>query len=153
VKPQGIYAEVGLYLHLSARDWGYGQDDQLEIELDFTLPEDAIVIDSWLWVEGKIIRGELMDKWTAAEIYEDIVDRRRDPSILYKHYDNQYELRIYPLIADSYRKVKITYLVPMQWHANGLQFHYLTIYWLNPGTKSPKPASFFGRKVPGNDPA
>jgi hypothetical protein len=118
VKPQGIYAEVGLYLHLSARDWGYGQDDQLEIELDFTLPEDAIVIDSWLWVEGKIIRGELMDKWTAAEIYEDIVDRRRDPSILYKHYDNQYELRIYPLIADSYRKVKITYLVPMQWHAN-----------------------------------
>jgi len=115
IKPKGIYMEVGLYLTISSKGLNFYGQDQLEVELDFTLPEGVIVKDSWLWVGEDIIRAEIMDKWTASSIYEDIVNRRRDPSILFKYSDTQYELRIYPLSPTQPRKVKITYLVPTQW--------------------------------------
>jgi len=115
VKPNGLYMEVGLYLTISSKGLNFYGQDQLEVEFDFTLPEGTIIKDSWLWVGNEIIRAEIMDKWTASQIYEDIVGRRQDPSILFKHSDTQYELRIYPLSPNTPRKVKITYLVPVQW--------------------------------------
>lgn len=45
-------------------------------------------------------------------IYEDIVNRQRDPSILYKLSPTKYQLRIFPLMKQSLRKIKLTYLVP-----------------------------------------
>ena len=118
IRPRGLYMEIGLYLIFSARGLGYTADDALEVEFHFDLPENAIVHDSWLWIGQDIIRGKIMDKWTAASIYEDIVNRRRDPSILYKRSVNQYELRVYPMAGNGKRKVKITYLVPTQWNAS-----------------------------------
>ena len=115
IKPKGVYMEIGLYLTFSAKGWSYSSNDSLEVEFYFDLPENSIVYDSWLWIDDEIIRGEIMDKWTAAQIYEDIVRRRRDPSILFKRGNNSYELRIYPMLAAESRKVKITYLVPTQW--------------------------------------
>lgn len=115
VEPKGIYTEVGMYLTISARGWRYGTGIQLEAEMNFTLPEGSIVFDSWLWVEDVIIRGKILDRWTASRIYEDIVNRQRDPSILFKNGANQYALRIYPLISGQSRKVKISFLVPNNW--------------------------------------
>ncbi len=138
VKPKGIYMEVGLYLTISAKGLNFYGQEQLEVELDFTLPEGAIIKDSWLWVGDDIIRGELMDKWTASSIYEDIVNRRRDPSILFKQSGTQYELRIYPLSPTEPRKVKITYLVPAQWTASDviipLPNHILNLSYYNLNT-------------------
>jgi hypothetical protein len=117
VKPKGVYMEIGLYLTFSAKNWNYS-GDSLEVEFKFDLPENSIVHDSWLWVGEDIIRGEIMDKWTASAIYEDIVKRRKDPSILYKRSANNYELRIFPILPSEKRKVKITYLVPVQLSLN-----------------------------------
>lgn len=118
VKPKGIYTEIGLYLTFSAAGQGYGSNEQLEVEFYFDLPEGSVVTDSWLWVGDDIIRAQIMDRWTASQIYEDIVDRRRDPSILFKNGSNQYELRIYPMMGNDSRKVKLTYLVPANWASN-----------------------------------
>jgi len=79
------------------------------------LPENAIVDDSWLWIGKDIIKAKLMDKWTATGIYEGIVKRRKDPSILMKQSATQYELRVFPLVGNQTRKVKITYLMPITW--------------------------------------
>ncbi|HLF14681.1 MAG TPA: VIT domain-containing protein [Bacteroidota bacterium] len=117
VRPVGIYMEYGLYLTFSARDLGYAHADTMEVQFQFDLPEESIVFDSWLWIGDTIIRAEIMDKWTAASIYEDIVNRRQDPSILYKRSANHYELRIFPMLGDESRKVKITYLVPTRWNS------------------------------------
>ncbi len=115
VRPVGIYMEYGLYLTFSARGLGYAHSDTMEVQFQFDLPPGSIMYDSWLWIGDTIIRGEIMDKWTAESIYEEIVNRRRDPSILYKRSDTQYELRIFPMLGDESRKVKITYLAPAQW--------------------------------------
>jgi Ca-activated chloride channel family protein len=118
VKPKGIFMEIGLYLTFSARGWYAGSNDSLEVVFNFQLPENSIVYDSWLWIEKEIIRADIMDQWTASTIYETIVNRRRDPSILFKRSQTDYELRIYPLIASSTRRVKISYLVTAQWNSN-----------------------------------
>jgi len=116
IHPRGIYMEVGMYLTLSAQDtWFNGSENPLEIVLDFDLPDNAMVTDSWLWINEDIIQADIKDRWTAAAIYNDIVGRRQDPSILFKQGDNQYQLRVFPLAADSTRRVKVTYLVPGDW--------------------------------------
>lgn len=117
VRPVGVYMEYGLYLTFSASGLGYSAADTMEVEFQFDLPEGSIVYDSWLWIGDTIIRGEILDKWTAESIYEEIVNRRRDPSILYKRSSSHYELRIFPMLGNESRKVKITWLAPTQWNS------------------------------------
>lgn len=129
VRPKGIYAEVGVFLTFSDRGAGFNTNEQLEVEFFFTLPEEAIVSDSWLWVGDEIVRAQMIDRWTASEIYEGIVNRRQDPSLLIKHDSERYELRVYPMQGGNSRKVKLTYLIPMRWTVDRvhvpLPFHWL----------------------------
>lgn len=117
IRPKGLYMEYGLYLTFSSRgsDWTQ-KEDTVEVTLNFNLPENAIVYDSWLWIGNDIIKAKLMDKWTASIIYENIVKRRRDPSILMKKSATHYELRVFPMAGNQTRKVKITYLMPTTWN-------------------------------------
>ncbi len=159
VKPKGLYMECGLYLTLSGKGLGYSSQDTMEIEYYLDLPEDAIVHDSWLWVEDEIIRGKLLDKGTASSIYEDIVNRRKDPSILFKRSKTQYELRIFPMAGNESRKIKITFLLPTNWSSSSVScslpvnmlnvsrypistFHVLS--WINNEWKNPKIVEFPG---------
>lgn len=121
VRPKGLYMEYGLYLTFSARHTGFSSSDQLEVEYRFSLPGEALLTDSWLWVGDDIIRAEILDVWTASSIYEDIVDRRRDPSLLFERGPGEYELRIYPMRGDETRKVKLTYLLPATWTQTEVQ--------------------------------
>lgn len=115
VKPAGVYAEFGLYLSISGKGGNYTSRDTLEAQLFFKLNENCIVTDSWLWVEDTIVKAMLIDRWTAGLIYEGIVKRRQDPSIFYKNNPTNYEFRIFPLQGDKFRKVKITWLAPIDW--------------------------------------
>jgi Ca-activated chloride channel family protein len=115
VHPKGLYLEYGLYLTFSGASTYFDPGTQLEVVMDFQLPKGAIVLDSWLWVGKDIIQGILIDRWSASDIYEGIVNRRRDPSVLFKNSDTQYQLRVYPMKKEETRKVKITYLVPAEW--------------------------------------
>lgn len=114
VKPKGLFSEVGLYLTISERgnSYNYNDGDSLEIVLDFELPKEAVVNDLWLWVYGHIIQGKIMDKWTAGKIYDGIVAQKKDPSIIYKQSDTQYQIRIYPMSRGESRKIKLSYLIP-----------------------------------------
>ena len=120
VRPQGLYMEIGLYLTFSARGLNFDASDQLEVQYRFDLPENAIVHDLWLWVGDDIMRAKILDRWTASEIYEDIVDRRRDPAILFKRNTRRHDLKVYPMFGNETRKVKLTYLVPAQWFAESV---------------------------------
>jgi len=115
VHPKGLYLEYGLYLTFSGSSTYFDSNSLLEVVLDFQLPKEAIILDSWLWVGNDIVQGKLIDRWSASDIYEGIVNRRRDPSVLFKNSDTQYELRVYPMKKEETRKVKITYLMPVDW--------------------------------------
>ncbi len=119
IQPQGAYMEVGMFLTFSDEGLGFNSWDSTEIILDFNLPEGSIVYDSWLWMfdDTTIVRADIHDIWTATTIYENIVDRRRDPSVLFRKPSGSYQIRIYPLPYNETRKIKISYLVPAVWSA------------------------------------
>lgn len=114
--------ECGLYLTFPARGVTFSNNgDSLEVVLNFTLPEGSILHDSWLWVGDDIIKAHIFDRWTASTIYEGIVNRRQDPSILFKNSATQYQLRVFPMANESTRKVKITWLQPATFLNNSTQ--------------------------------
>jgi Ca-activated chloride channel family protein len=117
ISPRGLYMEYGLYLTFSSEGTKWiNEKDTLEVTLDFSLPENAMITDSWLWFGEDTIKAVILDRWTASSIYESIVRRRRDPSILFKQSATQYQLRIFPMAGNETRKVKITYMVPVNWN-------------------------------------
>ena len=119
VEPKGIYSEVSFFLTFSSKATSMNlSTDTLETVYRFELPVNSLVTDSWLWVNNDIIQAKIMDKWSARNIYEGIVKRRQDPSILTKN-GNQYELRIFPVVGNQSRKVKIKMLIPNNWNADG----------------------------------
>lgn len=115
VRPVGLYSEIGLYLTVSAKDASFQAGTALEAVLRFDLPKTAMVNDSWLWVDSTIIQAKILDRWTASSIFENIVNRRKDPSILTKDNEGSYTLRIYPLLKGQSRKIKISYLILGEW--------------------------------------
>ncbi|MFY9153477.1 MAG: VIT domain-containing protein [Prolixibacteraceae bacterium] len=139
-RPVGLYMENELFLTFSAKGTTLTSSlDTLEVVLNFDLPENAIVHDSWLWIGTDPVKAKLLDKWTASSIYENIVKRRRDPSILSKINSTQYELRIFPMAGNETRKVKITWLTPVSWNNRTVSSR-LPIAILN--TSKIKPANF-----------
>lgn len=119
VHPKGAFAEISMYLTFSSKDQGFSDKDSLEVDFTFNLPEGAFITDSWLWIDHYISQAVILDVWTARSIYEGIVKRRKDPSILTKQNSNQYNLKIYPLKNTLKRKVKITYLAPFNINTKG----------------------------------
>ena len=111
VRPKGLYMECGLYLTFSAQGATFNTNgDSLEVLLKFNLPEGSTVHDSWLWVGDEISKARIFDRWTASAIYEGIVKRRSDPSILFKNSATQYQLQVFPMKRTNTRRVKITWL-------------------------------------------
>jgi hypothetical protein len=124
IHPKGGYVEHGLYLTFSDRGNYFLPGDSLEIQFDFELPKETYITDLWLWVEDSLMRALIMDRWTATNIYEDIVKRRRDPSLLtINDYGNylQCNLRIFPLMPGKTRRIKITFLTPAVWTKSSVQ--------------------------------
>jgi hypothetical protein len=120
ITPKGIYAEVSLVFSINAPYSAYTTTDSLETVIDFDLPPNSFVHDSWLWLdETNIIRAEIVEKLKAQEIYNNLVTKiRRDPSILIKTGPYNYNLRVWPLKINYPRKVKIVYSVPFEWNEN-----------------------------------
>lgn len=123
IKPKGLVTEVSMYFDFSTRGVDFENQDSLEVQMMFKLPLNAEVTDMCLWIEDSMVQARIMDRWTAFQIYEEIVARRTDPAILYKErsynwntnsyvYSDLYSFRIFPLMNNLPRKAKITYIIP-----------------------------------------
>lgn len=117
VTPQGAYAQVEMIFTINANS-SHG-NDSVEAVMLFDLSDGSFIHDSWLWLDANtIIRAAVVEKNRAIAIYEGIVKRRRDPSLLIKTGANSYQLSVYPMKTTYPRKVKITYLAPMKWNSD-----------------------------------
>ncbi|MBE2190276.1 MAG: T9SS type A sorting domain-containing protein [Desulfobulbaceae bacterium] len=114
IQPNGGYTQISYLINISTSGTIFDKkSDTVEIESFFTLPEEAIVVDSWLWVEDTLVYADLIDRWTASQIYENIVKRvRRDPSLFLKNSPTAYEFRLFPLVGTTHRKFLISFMIP-----------------------------------------
>lgn len=118
ITPEGAYARVDLTFLINAEN-SYKSIDTLEAVLNFNLPQGAYIHDSWLWLDqNTIIKADIIERNRAITIYEGIVNRRRDPSLLVKTGATSYKLNVFPLTTIYPRKVKISYSIPLNWQGD-----------------------------------
>ncbi len=116
VKTLGAYVETAIAFDIKLVDQNYFYGvDLLEFTFDFKLNDGAIMNDSWLWIDDYISVGEVYEQGEGTQIYESIVDRQQDPSILTQLSSTDYNLKVYPMKWDSTRRVRLSYLEPLDY--------------------------------------
>ena len=75
----------------------------------FPVPKGASVANFSMWINGKEMVGEVVEKKRAREIYESYKATRRDPGLLEQVDYKSFEMRIFPIAANAKQKVKVCY--------------------------------------------
>jgi Ca-activated chloride channel family protein len=85
------------------------ENRQVEALYTFPVPKGASVANFSMWIKGKEMVGEVLEKKRARQIYDSYKQKRRDPGLL-EHVDYRtFEMRIFPINAGAEQKVQITY--------------------------------------------
>ena len=75
----------------------------------FPVPAKASVSNFSMWINGKEMIGEVVEKKRAREIYESYKQVRRDPGLLEQVDYKRFEMRIFPIPAGAEQRVHVTY--------------------------------------------
>ncbi|MBU0533689.1 MAG: VWA domain-containing protein [Candidatus Omnitrophica bacterium] len=110
-------------------------DVDLEGTYIFPLPEDAAISNFTMYVDGKKMKGEILDKDKARQIYEDIVRRMKDPALLEYVGRNMFKMRVYPIPKRGEKRIELVYQETLKYDAGIYKY----IYPLNTEKFSPKP--------------
>ena len=87
---------------------------RLEGTYFFPLEANAAVDDFQMDINGKMVRGELLDADKARGIYEGIVRKMQDPGLLEFVGTKMLKCRVYPMEPNSETKVKLTYSLALK---------------------------------------
>lgn len=82
---------------------------QVEALYTFPVPRGASVANFSMWINGKEMVGEVLEKQKARQIYESYKQVRRDPGLLEQNSPQRFELYIFPIAPEAQQKVRITY--------------------------------------------
>jgi Ca-activated chloride channel family protein len=82
---------------------------QVEALYTFPVPKGASVANFSMWINGKEMAGEVLEKKKAREIYESYKQVRRDPGLLEQVDYKTFEMRIFPIQPRAEQRVEITY--------------------------------------------
>ncbi len=85
------------------------ENRQVEALYTFPVPKGASVANFSMWINGKEMVGEVLEKKRAREIYNSYKQVRRDPGLLEQTDYKTFEMRIFPINARAEQKVEITY--------------------------------------------
>ena len=76
----------------------------------FPVPKGASVANFSMWINGREMVGEVLEKKRAREIYDSYKQTRRDPGLLEQVDYKTFEMRIFPIAAGAEQRVEITYV-------------------------------------------
>src|SRR5207247_1988344 len=69
----------------------------------------ASVANFSMWINGKEMVGEVLEKKKAREIYNSYKQQRRDPGLLEQVDYRTFEMRVFPIAPNADQKVELTY--------------------------------------------
>lgn len=99
-------------------------DRDLEAVYVFPLPENASIADFAMYINGKRMSGELVEKDKARSIYEDIVRRLKDPGLLEYMGGNLFRISVYPVPKQGDQKIELTYSQTLAFESGLYSFTY-----------------------------
>lgn len=85
------------------------ENRQVEALYVFPVPRGASVSNFSMWIGGKEMIGEVVEKQRAREIYDSYKRQRRDPGLLEQVDFKQFEMRIFPIAAGAEQRIRIEY--------------------------------------------
>jgi Ca-activated chloride channel family protein len=85
------------------------ENRQVEALYTFPVPKGASVSNFSMWIGGKEMVGEVLEKQRAREIYNSYKQQRRDPGLLEQVDYKTFEMRIFPIAPKAEQRVQITY--------------------------------------------
>ena len=85
------------------------ENRQLEALYTFPVPKNASVAGFSMWIGGKEMVGEVLEKKRAREIYDSYRRVRRDPGLLEQVDYRTFEMRIFPVAPQADQRVRLTY--------------------------------------------
>ncbi|MDP6848687.1 MAG: VIT domain-containing protein, partial [Kiritimatiellia bacterium] len=104
----------------------------LEAVYVFPLPAGATIADFAMYINGKRMSGEVVEKGKARKIYQDIVRRMKDPGLLEHMGENLFRVSVYPVPKNGEQKFELEYSQELEYEA-GL---YKLVYPLRTSEKS-----------------
>ncbi len=84
-------------------------DRPLEATYVFPVPKNASVNRFTMWVDGKEVKGELVEAAKARDIYTAIVRRTQDPGLLEYIGTNLLQMKVFPVPPRGDQKVALSY--------------------------------------------
>jgi Ca-activated chloride channel family protein len=90
----------------------------------FPVPRGATVSGFSMWIGGKEMVGEVIEKSRARRIYNSYKRKRQDPGLLEQVDFKSFELRIFPIPARAVQRVKITYYQELAFEGNRGRYRY-----------------------------
>lgn len=90
----------------------------------FPVPKGASVANFSMWINGKEMIGEVLEKKRAREIYNSYKVKKRDPGLLEQVDYKTFEMRIFPIAAGAEQKVEITYYQEMDFDHDWVNYIY-----------------------------
>ena len=100
------------------------ENRQVEALYTFPVPEGASVANFSMWISGKEMVGEVLEKKRAREIYNSYKVKKRDPGLLEQKDYKTFEMRIFPIAANAEQKVEITYYQEMSFDNDWVNYIY-----------------------------
>ena len=82
---------------------------QVEALYSFPVPKGASVANFSMWINGKEMVGEVLEKQRAREIYNSYKRVGRDPGLLEQADFRTFEMRIFPIGPGAEQKVELSY--------------------------------------------
>lgn len=89
-----------------------GEHD-LEAVYTFPLPRKASLSEVSLWIDGREVVGEVLEKRRAREVYEDQKSKGNTTAIAEKKEYKSFDVSVYPVVAGGETRVRLVYYQPL----------------------------------------
>ncbi len=88
----------------------HGRD--LEAIYSFPVPKEGAVGEFTLWIDGKPVTGEVLEKQRARQVYEEEKAAGRDAGITEQDSHKTFDISVYPVRAGQDTRIRLVYLQP-----------------------------------------
>jgi Ca-activated chloride channel family protein len=102
----------------------------------FPVPRGASVAGFSMWINGKEMVGEVLEKERARQIYQSYKQSKKDPGLLEQTDYRTFEMRVFPIAPRAEQKVQITYYQELDFDHDWATYVYPLATQTRPGINS-----------------
>ena len=86
----------------------------LEAVYSFPIPENASLSELSLWINGKEVIGEVLERKQARQIYTQETSKRVDPALAEKNGTKTFDITVFPVVANADTRMRFVYYQPIK---------------------------------------